>query len=260
MSRAVPYVLIVLLVAAWGVSRYWFDTGEREHPHRASVHGGSLISLAGDRYHVETVQLADGTLRLYTYGADETSPLEIPAQTITAFARGEGESGAIEITLTPEIQPGDSPGSTTCLVGRVPSSMNDRTLLFTIPSLEIEGQRLRVAWMSHPAVEMPSGVSGDEERELYLTPGGRYTAADIAANGSTTASERYAGFRAKHDANPQRGELICPITATKANPACTWVIDSQTYQFCCPPCIDEFVRQAKESNAPLKPPEEFVKR
>ncbi|MCL4211384.1 MAG: hypothetical protein KJZ68_12065, partial [Phycisphaerales bacterium] len=34
---------------------------------------------------------------------------------------------------------------------------------------------------------MPAGVDADEERALYLTPGGIYTEADIKANGSVTA-------------------------------------------------------------------------
>ncbi|MBX3356634.1 MAG: hypothetical protein KF724_13130, partial [Phycisphaeraceae bacterium] len=35
--------------------------------------------------------------------------------------------------------------------------------------------------------DMPAGIDADEERALYLTPGGIYTEADIKANGSMTA-------------------------------------------------------------------------
>jgi hypothetical protein len=94
-----------------------------------------------------------------------------------------------------------------------------------------------------------SRLTSAAERELYLTPGGLYTQADIDANGRTTPSLRYANFQARHDLYPQPGDSLCPITRTKANPDCTWIIAGRTYQFCCPPCIDEFVRVAKNNAA-----------
>ena len=106
---------------------------------------------------------------------------------------------------------------------------------------------------------MPAGLADSEARELYLTPGGAYTKADIEANGRQTAAERYAGFRARHDFNPAPGAAVCPITRTKANPECTWVIGGKTYEFCCPPCIDEFVILAKEDPDGVLPPEAYVK-
>jgi hypothetical protein len=106
-------------------------------------------------------------------------------------------------------------------------------------------------------VEMPVKVLDDAERDLYLTPGGKYTAADIAANGRMTASQRYKGFHARHDANPQPGDLLCPITQTKANPACTWTIDGSHYSFCCPPCIDEFLVLAKSDPDRILTPQAY---
>jgi hypothetical protein len=94
---------------------------------------------------------------------------------------------------------------------------------------------------------MPAALMNDEERQLFLTPQGKYTAADIAANGPQLPSEKYSGFRAVHDVNPQPGDRLCPVTRTKGNPACTWIIDGQKYEFCCPPCISEFVRAARQA-------------
>ena len=105
---------------------------------------------------------------------------------------------------------------------------------------------------------MPSPLTDDEQAELYLTPAGRYTAADIRANGRLTAATRYRGFQASHDPNPQPGDPICPITQTKANPECRWVIGGQEYQFCCPPCIDEFVRLARNRPDEVLPPDAYV--
>jgi len=60
--------------------------------------------------------------------------------------------------------------------------------------------------------------------------------------------------------NPKQGDRICPITETKANPKFTWVVDGKSYEFCCPPCVDEFVKTAKASTDPLPEPETYVKK
>jgi hypothetical protein len=108
--------------------------------------------------------------------------------------------------------------------------------------------------------EMPAGVGEVEERELYLLPGGKYTLADIEANGRIVPSQKFQGFQAKHDFSPKIGEKLCPLTRTKANPRCTWTVGGQVYSFCCPPCVDEFVKLAKEQPGQVLPPREYVKR
>jgi YHS domain-containing protein len=107
---------------------------------------------------------------------------------------------------------------------------------------------------------MPDKVSNDAEKELYLTPGGHYTAADVAANGNMTASEKFKGIKSDHNMHPQAGDTVCPISGTKANPKFTWVIGGRPYQFCCPPCVDEFLTKAKSSTDPLPDPQSFIKR
>jgi hypothetical protein len=106
---------------------------------------------------------------------------------------------------------------------------------------------------------MPAKVADADERELYLTAWGKYTEADIAANGWRTASGAYPGFRADHDIDPQPGDPVCPITRTKADPRCRWVVGGHMYTFCCPPCIDEFVQLAKTEPDRLRPPGEYVR-
>jgi hypothetical protein len=106
---------------------------------------------------------------------------------------------------------------------------------------------------------MPREVLDEEERNLYLAPGGRYTVADIEANGSVLPSQKYLGFKATHDINPQPGDRLCPITLTKANVACIWFVGGHEYQFCCPPCIAEFVRLAKENPDQIELPDTYVK-
>ena len=60
--------------------------------------------------------------------------------------------------------------------------------------------------------------------------------------------------------NPKKGARICPITMTAASPQVAWVIGGNTYTFCCPPCVDEFLARAKKSAKPLPTPETFTRK
>jgi hypothetical protein len=98
------------------------------------------------------------------------------------------------------------------------------------------------------------------DKALFLTPGGLYTQADIAANGNTSAYLKYASVVPSHDAQVKSGEPVCPISETKPNPQLTWVIGAKKYAFCCPPCIAEFVKKAKTAPQSIKAPEAYVKK
>jgi YHS domain-containing protein len=151
---------------------------------------------------------------------------------------------------------------TSLFVGALPEAVRGKPVEVTVVNLRIGAERFRVAFASaaRHADEMPAKVADDEERALYLTPGGKYTAADIAANGSVTASAKFKGLRASHDDNPKPGDVICPISKTKAAAKFSWVVGGKTYQFCCPPCVDEFVQTAKEKPDEVKDPAEYVKK
>lgn len=134
--------------------------------------------------------------------------------------------------------------------------------LFTLVLLLYVQTRLLQSDRGDAAMEstelMPLPASQAEQDELYFTPAGLYSSADIAANANMTATVRFRDFLAQHDADPQPGDPICPVTRTKANPECRWVIGGREYQFCCPPCIDEFVRAAKTDPSQILLPEEYV--
>lgn len=114
----------------------------------------------------------------------------------------------------------------------------------------------------YPANALPSNGAkpmSAAEKALFLTPGGLYTKADIAANGSTSAYQKYASVVPMHDAKVTPGDPVCPISETKPNPQLTWIIGAKKYAFCCPPCIAEFVKKAKTDPSSIKAPEAYVK-
>lgn len=236
---------------------------DEQHGHKSGAHGGIMVSLGRDSYHVEAVFEKDGVVRLYTLGKDETRVIDVDQQTLKGFVKIEGDSSSQPITLEAEPVESDAPGRTSQFVGKLPAEMWGKSLEVTVPNIVISGERFRLGFTSAASSHedgMPAKVGDQKERELYLMPGGQYTEADIVANGSVTAGQKFKGLRSSHDMSPKVGDKICPVTETKANPAFTWVVGGQRYEFCCPPCVDEFVKAAKAETAQLKPPSEYVKK
>jgi YHS domain-containing protein len=234
-----------------------------KHEHAPGAHGGIIVSLGRDSYHVEAIVTAEGELRLYMLGSDETRVHYTDVQELSAFVRpAEGSGDSLSMSVKASPQPGDSSGKTSLFVGQLPQSLVGQAVNVTIPNIAIGGERFRLGFstLQEDHAAMPVKVADQAEQELYLQPGGKYTAADIEANGKQTASQKFAGFKAAHDLNPKSGDKICPVTLTKANPKCSWVINGQVYEFCCPPCVDEFVKLAKNEPEKLKAPGEYVKR
>lgn len=232
------------------------------HGHASGTHGGLIVPLGRDSHHVEPVFEKDGVVRLYMLAADETRVQDVERQTLKAYAKGVGGSASELFVLEPEPQEGDAADKTSRFRGTLPPGLRTGPVEVAIPMLRIAGERFRVGFISMPAshgeVAMPAKAPDDAARTLYLVPGGLYTAADIEANGLRTAAQAFAAFVPRHDLHPQVGDRICPITRTKANPACAWIIGGKSYQFCCPPCVDEFVKLAKEHPAEIQEPEAYV--
>jgi hypothetical protein len=234
-----------------------------EHAHKPGTHGGIVVEIGRDNYHAEVVFENGGTLRLYTLGKDEARVQEIEAQTLTAYVKPEGGTESSSFVLKPEPQPGDTKGNSSQFVGQLPKELWRQKVEITIPSIRIAGERFRLGFASASSShgsDIPQGVSAEEERKLYLTPGGIYTEADIKANGNMAASQKFKGIMSNHNTKPKPGEKICPISMTKANPKFTWVVAGKAYEFCCPPCVDEFVKTAKEHPEEIKQPQDYVKK
>jgi len=108
---------------------------------------------------------------------------------------------------------------------------------------------------------MPPDVSGTPfERDLFLTPGGLYTRDDIHANGNVVPSAKLKGISWPHDDALKAGDKVCPVTANKADSRCSWIVNSKTYEFCCTPCLDKFVKLAKEHPEKIKEPGEYIQK
>lgn len=236
--------------------------GRQDHEHPPGPHGGTMVAVGREsHFHVEAVFERVGQVRIYTYGEDESQVNPVDAQPVSATVRKPSDPTEFGILLSPEPQPGDPPGKASRFVGQLPQELDGGRVELVVPAMNFGGERhwfvvkSEGEWHCDP---MPEKVSAEEERRLYLTPGGKYTEADIKANGGVRASEKFKGLKAEHDAKPKPGDRICPVSRSKANPKFAWVIGGKEYLFCCPPCVDEFVRKAKEMPEEVKPPDSYV--
>lgn len=260
-GAVVAWALVIVVVSAAAAPP---PPKPADHPHVGGAHGGTIVPLGRDSYHVEPVFERGGVVRLYLLGADETRVQEIERQSLKAFVKAAGTTEALEFRFEPEPQEGDEEGTTSRFRGALPPALVGRRVEVTIPMMRIEGERFRVGFASAVAAgadeAMPDTLPADEAARLFLTPGGRYTAADIEANGRRTGEQKFADFSPRHDLKPKPGERICPITLTKANPECSWIIGGRTYEFCCPPCVEEFLQLAKDHPDRIEEPEAYVKK
>ncbi len=231
--------------------------------HDATDHGHAEkgIKSIGD-HHGKLLVEAGGTLRLFVLGKDERQVATIERQQLQAHLQAEGETEAVKVLLESDPQPGDPEGKTSQFVGQVPEPLRGKALDVTFPQITIGGQRNFAEFKSVPGSghgDMPKGVSGAKEKELFFTAAGKYTEDDIKANGPQTPKQKYRGMRANHR-KPQPGELMCPVTDNKSDTRCAWIVGGKRYEFCCPPCIEDFVELAKTQPEMIKDPASYVKK
>lgn len=231
-----------------------------EHSHDPAARGGVVVSLGDDQdhYHVEAVVAGGRYLTLYPLAEEAKRMLEVEAQVLTARVKLEGDAVPVPVLLMPVPRPGDADGRTSRFVGKLPEDRWGRRLVVAVDGVTIAGKRFPVNFTVDPSV--PAQEAHVQEERLYRAPAGRYTQADITANGGTTAAQRFKEFHATHDLKPEPGDRVCPVTRIKADRACAWVVDGKTYQFCCPPCVDEFVATAKKQPREIREPEDYVKK
>jgi hypothetical protein len=234
-----------------------------EHGHKPASHGGIIVPLGRDSYHIEVVFSNAGIIRLYMLGKDETRIQEVDVQELIGFVAKAGSTDATEMKFKASPQKGDAGEKTSLFVGTLPKEAQGKTIEITINNIQIGGERFRLAFTNEKAPredDIPDGTGGDEAEKLYRAPGGKYTSEDIQANGKLTPAQKYKGVTSAHDTKPKQGDKICPISMSKSNPKLIWIIGGKSYEFCCLPCIDEFVRTAKERPNEVLDPSAYVKK
>jgi YHS domain-containing protein len=222
------------------------------HDHKPGQFGGFIVPIGSDNYHAEFILSRKTTITMHLLNKDETKTYKINQQVIFCWIKKE-DSESVRFALMPKPME-EEKDQISRWEGTLPEDFigENFTLTFTIV---IEGDRFR----STAEFKSPIKPDTQADKDLYLKPGGIYTEQDIEANGNKTASQKFKGFVPKHDLLPKKGDRICPITLTKANPACAWTVNGKEYWFCCPPCVFEFVKMAKEHPESIKNPEEYVK-
>jgi hypothetical protein len=236
--------------------------GDEDHAHKPGAHGGIIVALGRDSYHVEAVFEKGGVIKLYTLGKDEGRVQDVESQELISFVTAAGSAEAEQVKFVPEPQPGDSPGKTSRFLATLPPSLSGKAVQVTINNLKIGSERFRLGFANENAGHagaMPSKLGSEKEQRIFFSPAGKYTAADVVANGNTVPSIKFADLDIEHDEHPKAGDRICPISKTKANPKLTWVVGGKTYDFCCTPCVQEFVMKAKEKPAEILEPAAYIK-
>jgi hypothetical protein len=228
-----------------------------EHAHKEGAHQGVIVEIGRDNYHAEAVFEKEGVIRLYTLGKDDAIVQEVELQSLEAHVKPEGDMEATPVTFEAEPQKGDAAGKTSRFIARLPRELWSKPATVTVPSITIAGQRFRFAVPPVVIHAEPAKVDTDKEKAIFLSPGGKYTPADIRANGNLIPSQKYGVADWHMGDEPKAGDKICPVTASKADPRCTWVIDGKKYEFCCPPCIGKFVKRAKDDPKDIKEPEDY---
>jgi hypothetical protein len=261
LSLGVVIGFVVLCVAVRVLRK---EQADQEHAHRPAPHGGVIASAGedGGHFHVEALVDRGHTLKLYTYGKDVDDVLRVEHQVLTAQVKAEGAAEATPLVLMPMPQSGDAEGKASRFFGKLPQELWGKPLAVHVPAIELAGRQLALDF-TIASPEMPgAGPPGqaDEEGKLLLSPGGKYTEADVQANGVMTASRKYQGLQANHDVRPLPGERLCPVSRTKANREFTWFVGGNNHEFCCPPCIEEFVWRAKEQPGEVRDPRDYLKR
>lgn len=235
-AAAVALVLLVLL-QTWPFG---------DHDHVAGPHGGTLHTLDGGsrHFHAEVVVGHTGAVQVYALGETPEDAMTFEGGSVLAEFRADGDPTPYAVVLHPD--PAAGGGPVPRLVGRLPGDRLGQRMQLDVPGLVIQGEayRLHLDWRSQVPPSEAARLVAEEQRGLYLRPGGQYTEDDIEANGRTTAAEKFRGQRSNH-AHAKPGESLCPTARRPADPRFEWVVGGRRLRFCCPQCIDEFVASAK---------------
>lgn len=252
-------VLVLVIVIARKV--FWRDSA---HEHETGPHGGMIVAINEDEphYHVEFVVETDGRIRLFLSGEKPEQIVQVKPHTLIARAKLAGEPEETSILLRPAEIMSATPQNTSQFWGRMSPELMGKHLTLEIKDLEIEDRKFAFV-IKLPSAADPTGrsrVATDLERELVLKPRAGYTQADVEAAGGVIPSAKYKDVRPGHSMRAMRGDRLCPVSRIKADSRISWNVKGRTYQFCCSPCIVDFVSLAKERPEEIVAPENLVSR
>jgi hypothetical protein len=223
------------------------ENAKDEHP-EAGPHGGPLAEWGKDEYHGELVIDHDAKMVIvYILDGTAKNAPKIDHEKIT-------DVKVSVVGAKPEIS---------VMLKHDPKKSDDKGIAFVGTDdvfAKKEEAKFKLDWKvkgKDGGDEVTYSPKKKKTAALSLTPGGIYTEADIKANGGVTPKEKYAGLT-HAEGKPKDGDKICPYSQEKANPECVWVIQGQTYEFCCPPCIDQFLKRAHNEPSKVKDAKEYV--
>ena len=223
---------------------------EKEGDHGPGPHGGPMAEWGEEEYHAEfTVDHAAKKATVYILdGSHEKAPAVAPAK-ITKV-KIELIDGKPEQALDLQYDAAASSDKGIAFVG-----VHEMFAKSTELKLRISGV------IDGKAPPFTGDVTYTPKKVvLSTTPGGIYTAKDIAANGNITWREKYKARNFHDGAVAKVGDRTCPIEkGSKANAECVWVVQGQSYQFCCESCIESFLKLAHNNPAKVKDAKEYVK-
>jgi hypothetical protein len=235
----------------------------RKHDHGAEgPHGGAIAEWGEEEYHPEfTVDHAtqEATVYVLDGSAKKAAPIDAKELTLTLKL-----SPPVTVALAAKPQEGDPAGKSSRFVGRHQEFGKDQEFAGTISGQvggkPYSGDFKEESHDGHKGEKKSSRGPSPREAELFLKPGGVYTAADIERNGRTVPSMKFRDVAWEHDDDLKPGDKVCPVTVNKADEKCKWWVNGKEYEFCCAPCLEKFVKWAKESPEKIKDPEEYRKK
>lgn len=114
------------------------------HEHKPGAHGGVIVSLGKDSYHVEAVFEKDGAIRLYLLGKDEAKPQEIDVQEFVAYVTPAGATDAVQVKMAVERQKTDSVGKASLFVAKLPPELQGKSVKVTVNNIQVGSERFRI--------------------------------------------------------------------------------------------------------------------
>ncbi|MCI0705302.1 MAG: hypothetical protein L0241_29940, partial [Planctomycetia bacterium] len=232
-----------------------------EHPHEGP-HGGGIAQWGDDEYHLEfIVDHATKTATVYVLDDSVKKPKPIDAKELTLALKS---SPPVTMTLQAKPEESDPPGLASRFSVTHEALGKEQQFAGTISGKvagkPYSGDFAEKAHDGHGPASPGAPKPTDREIALFMTPGGIYTQEDIQKNGNTVPAVKFYGISWSHEDNPKVGDKLCPVTVNKTDEKCAWWVNGKRYEFCCPPCLEKFVKMAKDSPEKVKDPDEYVKK